>query len=193
MQSLKDIYFQKYASVGRQQALIEFQQQYETKKGGRFHLGGITYEVSPVEVDGNGLKFEISSKIPKEQLGDKMNREDYFEAVKKLAVRAGKVPVYVGMDDIVHKVGDREIKKRDYIRLEYHYDYNELYDDQVLLQEVKKIQEGKSQVEIPEISGIQSACGRLALTYVTENMYKKVKDCTKTLVDANENVRKKLN
>lgn len=189
---MKGIFFKQYASMGRQLSLDEFQSQYEPKKGGRFHLQGITYEIGNIEVDDKGLQFEISSKIPKEQLTEKMPRENYFEAVKKNAVIKGKKPVYFGMDDIVHKIGDKEIKKRDYIRLKYHYDYSELFDEKAILEEVKKIAEGKSQTEIPRVSGVQSPVGCLTLAHIKDSIYSEVKKCTQALVDANEKVRKTL-
>ena len=192
MPNLKEILFQQYAAVSREKVLKEFQQEYEPKKGGRFHQGGITYEVSPLEIEGKGLQFEISSKIPKDQLNERMSREQYFAAVKKLAKVKGKPLIYVGMDDIIHKVGDREIKKRDYIRLKYHYEYAELYDDQAVAAEAQAIQKGKSKLVVPAISGVQSLCGRLALLRSGESMYVHIKECMQALVSANEKVRQKL-
>ena len=192
MGNLKQMLFQQYASASREEAAREFQEKYEPKRGGRFHLGGITYEIGPVEVEGQALQFEISSKIPKEQLQDKMTREQYFEAVKKLAPVKGEHPVYLGMDDIVHKVGDREIKKRDYIRLKYRCAYGELYDEKAIVAEVQAIHDGKSDLRVPEIPGVQSLCGRLTLIRLKENMRCKIKKCMQGLIDANEKVRKQL-
>ncbi len=189
MSKLKNIVYSQYASSSRQKALKEFQDQYEPKKGDRFNQGGITYEVSAITVADTGLEFEISSKIPKEQLGENMNHEDYFKAVKKLAVNKKKSPAYIGIDDIVHRVGDREVKKRDYIRLKYCFEYHELFDERAVVAEVRDIQAGKSDTVIPEIAGVQSLCGRLAVTYLADSVYEKVKQYTQLLVEANEKVR----
>ncbi|MBI5787332.1 MAG: hypothetical protein HZA78_00555 [Candidatus Schekmanbacteria bacterium] len=191
MSSFRTIFFEKYASCGRQQAVQEFQNQYEPKKGERFNLNSITYEISAIEVKDKGLQFEISSKIPVELLGEKLSREDYYEGVKKSAI-GEKMPIYVGMEDITRKVGDRDIKKRDYIRIRYLYEDRELFDDKQILNEVQEILAGKSEKAIPRIPGVQSPVGCLTLIHLSENLYREIKKTTQALISANEEMRKKL-
>ncbi len=190
--NLRQVLFQKYASEGRDKVVGELKQSSAPKKGDRFHIDGITYEVGPIVPVDDGIEFEISSKIPIEELSDNNKPADFFEAVKVLCVKSSKLPEYAGMDDVVHKIGDREVKKRDYVRLRYKYKFEELYDEQEIQREAEAIMRGESSCEVPQIPGVVSVAGKLILLAIRDNAYRQTKEKTNNLIDANKQVRDKF-
>ena len=84
MATLKKILFGQCAGEGLNSLLAEMQKKYNPKKGRRFNHANITYEVGrPGVVDVN-IQFEISSKIPQDELKGNKDMENYFKAIKKL-------------------------------------------------------------------------------------------------------------
>jgi hypothetical protein len=189
--NLRQMLFQKYASEGRDRLVAELKKAHEPKKGDRFHITGITYEIGQIVLADDGIQFEVSSKIPLEELPEG-GASDFFEAVKKICFDSPKVPEYAGMDDIEHKVGEREVKKRDYVRLRYKYRYDELYNEQEIEREAEAIMRGESSSEVPRIPGIVSIAGRLVLLALRESTYQYAKEKMNLLIEANEQVRKEL-
>ena len=190
--NLRQMLFQKYASEGRDRLVAELKETYAPKKGDRFHITGITYEVGQIVPLEDGIEFEISSKIPLEKLSGKRKPSDFFEAVKKFCAKSPKLPEYAGMDDIVYKVGEREIKKRDYVRLRYKYSFNELFDEQEIQREAEAIMRGESTREVPQIPGVVSIAGRLVLLTLRESIYQYSREKMNRLIEANETVGKKF-
>lgn len=190
--NLRRMLFQKYASEGRDRVVDELKKVHKPKKGDRFHIAGITYEVGPIISVDDGIEFEISSKIPIEELSGKKKPADFFKAIEKLCAKSSKLPEYAGMDDVVHKIGDMEVKKRDYVRLRYKYSFEELYDDREIQREAEAIMRGESSREVPQIPGVVSAAGRLVLLAIGENTYQCTNQKINNLIEANKQVRKKF-
>jgi hypothetical protein len=190
MANLRQFLFKKYASEGRDKVVLELKGLYEPKKGDRFHISGITYEIGQVVLIDDGIEFEISSKIPLDEVAGQEGARNFFEAVKKIVLDSPKDPDYAGMDDIVHKMGEREVKKRDYVRLRYRYTSSELYDEQKIIREVEEIKRGESSREILPIPGIASIAGQLVLMNLKESAYEYIKQNMIRLIEANERVRK---
>jgi hypothetical protein len=192
MANLRQVLYQKYTSEGRDQVVAELRNAYESKKGDRFHIDGITYEVGQIMLADDSIEFEISSKIPLEELPGKEGAKKFFEAIKKTFNGFPKEPEYVSMDDIVHKVGEREIKKRDYVRVKYKYGFGELFNDQEIQREAEAIIRGEVTREVPEIPGVISVAGRLVLLALKESAYNYTKESMNRLIEANEKVRKEF-
>ena len=53
------------------------------------------------------------------------------------------------MENIVRETRDQERKERDYVKLTYQYEENELYDDQDILKDIEEITKGSSGKEAP--------------------------------------------
>ncbi len=193
MTNLKKMLFQKYMSEGRDLLINKLKKTYDPKKGDRFHKDGITYEISQVEVVNDTIEFEISSKIPLEELNGKEDITNFFESVKKICFEHKKAPKHASMDDIIHKLGGKEIKKRDYVRLWYNYNFNELYDEEKIQQEAESIINGESSREIPEIPGVITIAARLVLLSIKEKVQIYIKDNIDRLIEANEQVRAQYN
>ena len=109
------------------------------------------------------IRFEISSKIPGEELPESYDHSKYFKQIEK---RSGSVkkPVSAAMENIVRETRDQERKERDYVKLTYQYEENELYDDQDILKDIKEITKGSSGKEAPpKVPGVTTLAGRLIL------------------------------
>ncbi len=191
MNSLKQLLFHKFATEARERLLAELKQTYEPKKGDRFHHQGVTYEIGSLVVSGNGLEYEISSKIPLEELGGSEDIQAFFEEIKNQCYNCTRPPVHMGMDDIVSKTGEREIKKRDYIRLRHNYEFDELFDERQVAAQMEAIQQGQQDLP-PQINGVITVSGRVVLMDVRENTYRYIKENTMQFIETNEKVREKF-
>ena len=72
------------------------------------------------------MQFEISSKIPQDELKDHKDMKGYFAKIKKLASRFKNKPVSIEMENIVLDTKKNTEKERDYVKLLYSYPLNDL-------------------------------------------------------------------
>ena len=98
---LKNILFQEYAVIGLNKQLETLQNRYKLKKGRRFNDKNITYEVGVPKIIEDNIEFEVSSKIPQDELSSRERMKQYFEAVKGLLLKSDYKPVSVKMENIV--------------------------------------------------------------------------------------------
>jgi len=126
MGELKDKFFLQYISAGLEKVRDGFREEHTPKKGNRFLIKGLTYEIGTCRKDGAQYVFEISSKIPQEVLPKNVKIEKYFSSVIKLMNKCAKKPSESKMENIIHNTADEELKERDYVKLIYSYDENEL-------------------------------------------------------------------
>jgi len=190
MGELRDKLFYQFVNKTLDQLRGEFREKYTPKKGNRFLIKGITYEISPCSVVADDFVFEISSKIPQELLPPSTKIEKYFDAVVKLVKKAEKKPAEAKMENIVHNANDVELKERDYVKLTYSYRESELYTLKDLEKKIKQFQ--SRSITIPDIPGIATPKGKLVLIMVGEGMMKSVRRNMQDLIDANEEVKKKM-
>ena len=91
MSSLQSQLFMETASVTLNRLTKDLQKKFEPKKGDRFNVEGITYEIGPpkfVDAD-KAIRFEISSKIPGEELPESYESFQVFQADRE-AQRLGE-------------------------------------------------------------------------------------------------------
>ena len=194
MSSLQSQLFMEIASVTLNRLTKDLQKKFEPKKGDRFNVEGITYEIGPpkfVDAD-KAIRFEISSKIPGEELPESYDHSKYFKQIEK---RSGSVkkPVSADMENIVRETRDQERKERDYVKLTYQYEENELYDDQDILKDIEEITKGSSGKEAPpKVPGVTTLAGRLILERVQSSLYEVAKGNVESLIDANAKVLAEL-
>jgi hypothetical protein len=150
---------------------------------------GITYEISPIKAVDKGLQFEISSKIPHEQLPKKTSIDRYFHMVIKEVSKSKKKPDDSKMENIVQNSNGKELKERDYVKLTYVFKEGELYTETEINRQIHLIQSKK--MPIPDFPGVATLGGKLVLQSVRECIYKGAKESIQGLMDANEAVRKK--
>ena len=194
MSSLQSQLFVETASVTLSRLTKDLQNRYEPKKGDRFNVEGITYEIGPpkfVDTD-KAIRFEISSKIPGEELPESYDHAKYFKQIEKRN-KSAKKPVSADMENIVRETRDQERKERDYVKLTYQYEEEELYDNQEVLKDIEKIAKGASEKEIPpKVPGVTTLAGRLILERVEFSLYEVAKGNIESLIDANAKVRGEL-
>ena len=162
MATLRDQVFKEYAQMGVNETIASFRSKFQVKKGDRFNFQGITYEIGPPSVGQGEIEFEISSKIPQDELSGAMTLDAYFKEVKKFMGRRGKKPFAIDKENIVREVGDDEVKERDYVKLKYRYEDSELYETKAIVEQSAAMDE-KELSSLPNIPGVQTVAGRLVL------------------------------
>lgn len=192
MTSFKQQFFLQYASLGLTELIHQYRSQYEPKKGDRFNVEGITYEIGPAKMTGDGIEFEISSKIPQEELSNKADMQRYFEEMKSQLLDAGKSPLSIDMENIVREISEEETKERDYVKLRYCYTENELYDDAAVNTELNRLRQDPSAVQLPSIPGVSTLAGRVVLSLLKRNIQRYAKTAMDRLIQANEDTRRTI-
>ena len=192
MATLKQILFRKYTDQGLDIVIEEMKEKYEKKKGRRFNYDNITYEVSRGGVVDENMQFEISSKIPQDELKDNKDMKKYFTEVKKLASKFKNKPASVEMENIVLGAHKNTEKERDYVKLLYSYPLNDLYSDKEIL---KKTKEMSQQTEGEKPTSKEMAAltqqGNLALQLVQESAQSLARQNIEDLISANKKARTK--
>ncbi len=191
MASLKGILFNQYAGEGLSHLIEELQNKYKPKKGRRFHHSNITYEISRPVLKDNSLEFEISSKIPQDELPTEKEMQAYFQAIKKIANAQKKKPNSVEMENIVWDSKKETEKEREYVKLHYSYPLEDLYDDKEILKRSQAYQEGSATEPLPEIPGGFTTPGKIALLMVKEKIQEYCREHILKLVEANKKIRGK--
>jgi len=192
MATLKQILFRKYADKGLDVIVEEMKKKYDKKKGRRFNYDNITYEVSRGGVVDENMQFEISSKIPQDELKDHKDMKGYFTEIKKLASRFKNKPVSIEMENIILDTKKNTEKKRDYVKLLYSYPLNDLYSDKELLKTIEGTsQQTKGEKPTSEGSDGLTRQGNLALQLVQESTQSFARQNIEDLISANKQARTK--
>ena len=192
MANFKQQFFVQFASLGLAELIADYRARYEPKKGDRFNVEGITYEIGPAFMSQAGIEFEVSSKIPQDELPSKAHMVKYFEAVKDLMTRMGRVPLTIDMENIVREISEEETKERDYVKLRYCLAEATLYDDSMVGTELKRVQERSAAGELPDIPGVNTLAGRVVLSLLKQNVQRHAKAIMDELIQANEETRQQM-
>ena len=192
MANFKQQFFLQFASLGLTELIGEYRSRYEPKKGDRFNVEGITYEIGPAKITQDGIEFEISSKIPQDELPSKADMVKYFGAVKTLMLQSGSVPLSIDMENIVREISEEETKERDYVKLRYHLSETTLYNDTTVNAELKRLQEQPGTVKVPEIPGVNTLAGRVVLSLLKRNVQHQARAIMDDLIKANEATRQQM-
>jgi len=192
MASLKQILFRKYADKGLDVIVEEMKKKYDQKKGRRFNYDNITYEVSRGGVVDENMQFEISSKIPQDELKDHKDMKGYFSEIKKLASKFKNKPVSIEMENIVLGTKKNDEKERDYVKLLYSYPLNDLYSDKEISKKIKEVNQ-QTEGKKPTLEGGDALTrqGNLALQLVQESTQSFARQNIEDLISANKQVRTK--
>lgn len=192
MPTLKEQYFQKFASQGLARLTEEYQKKHQPKKGDRFFYNEVTYEISNANVSQGEVEFEISSKIPQDLLQKNMTLEEFFEAVKKIVLQEGEKPVAIDMENIIREVRADETKERDYVKLLYRYPADTFVDDKKVLAEAEKIRREPDSHPLPDIAGVFTLAGKLVLLNVESEVQRRARTHLESLMKANDTVIESL-
>jgi hypothetical protein len=192
MANFKQQFFLQFASLGLTELIAEYRNRYEPKKGDRFNVEGITYEIGPAKITHEGIEFEVSSKIPQDELPSRADMMQYFEAVRTLMQRSGRVPLSIDMENIIREISEEETKERDYVKLRYCLAEHTLYNDAMVNAELKRLQEQPEAARLPDIPGVNTVAGRLVLNLLKHNVQHQAKAIMDELIQANEETRQQV-
>ncbi len=191
MASLKGLLFNQYAGEGLSQLIEELQSKYKPKKGRRFNQNDITYEISRPVLHDNSLEFEISSKIPQDELTSEKEMQTYYKAIKKIINAQKKKPTSIERENIIWDAKKETEKEREYVKLQYSYPLEDLYDDKEILKRCKDLEEGSAKEALPDIPGGFTTPGKIALLMVREKIQEFCRHHITILIEANKKVRGK--
>jgi len=192
MSSLKGLLFTQYANDGFSSLIAELQRKYKPKKGRRFNHGNITYEIGRPMLKNDVLEFEISSKIPQDELKDSKDMQTYFKKIMKIVNKDSMKPVSSEMENIVWDSRKETEKQRDYVKLLFQYPLSRLYDDAEIKKRYEAFSKGDLKQELPQIPGVHTPQGKLALLLVRETMHNLGKERVEKLIEANKTVKDSL-
>ncbi len=190
--NLKKIYFKQYAEYGLNDQLGVFQKKYKPKKGRRFNDKHITYEIGQPKVAENSIEFEISSKIPQDEIKTPEGMKKYFESLKKNLFNSPFKPVSVKRENIIWDADKDTEKSRDYVKVNYRVDFKDIYSESEVAKKAEEIGANPDKFNIPSIPSISTIRGRLVLFNIQENLNKLGNETISSFIEANEKVRKKL-
>ena len=190
MSTFKQQLFLQFASQGLQASSVTFMNEYQPKKDNRFHYEGITYEIAPPRLHENSIEFEISSKVPQDDLSDRDDFTTYFAAIKEFLINDPKQPEDIDLENIIHQDMDGdETKERDYVRLVYRYHFADMYDDATISTEMARAQQDPDAFALPALPNVNTLAGRVVLHCVQRFMHEESMIRMRRLIEANQEVR----
>ena len=192
MPTLKGLLFSQYAAEGLSALIEEMQSSYTAKKGRRFNNDNITYEISRPALKGNAIEFEISSKIPEDELKTPKEMQSYFDQMKKNLAKSKNKPESIERENIVWDSKKDTEKKRDYVKLQYRFPLDDLFDDKVVAKRHEKVMSGEVDPSIPDSSSAFTKAGNVVLGIVRETMQQRGKDNLLELMEVNKKVKASL-
>lgn len=189
MSGFRQQLFHQFVANGVTSCIESFKTQYEAKRENRFHLDGITYEVSAPAITGDAIELEISSKIPQDDL-QRDEFTNYFTAIEEFLASDAKRPEEMDMENIVQQEADGEsTKERDYVRLRYRYGFEEMYDNDAVAERIAAVQKDPAAHPLPEIPNVNTLAGRVVLWCVEDFMRQEATARMQRLIEANQEVR----
>jgi len=192
MPTLKGLLFNQYATEGLSALVEEMQSKYSAKKGRRFNDDNVTYEISRPVLKDNAIEFEISSKIPEDEIKTPKEMQSYFQQIKKVLEKGKNKPVSVEMENIVWDSRKDTEKKRDYVKLKYQCPLDDLFDNSVVEKQHEKVLSGKEGSSIPDSPSAFTKAGSIVLANVRDSMQQFGKDSLIKLMDANKQIKASL-
>ena len=189
MSGFRQQLFHQFVANGVTRCIETFKTQYEAKRENRFHLDGITYEVSDPAITGDAIELEISSKIPQDDLA-RDEFTNYFTAIGEFLAEDAKRPEEMDMENIVQQEADGEsTKERDYVRLRYRYGFEEMYNNDTVAERVAAVQKDPDAFNLPDIPNVNTLAGRVVLSCVEDFMQQEAMQRMQRLIEANQEVR----
>ena len=192
MSTLKGLLFNQYAAEGLTSLVEELQSKYTAKKGRRFNYNNVTYEVSRPTLSEGNIQYEISSKIPENEIKTPKEMQAFFQQVKKFVAKGKFKPESMEMDHIDLGVKNDKEKKRDYVKLLYKLQLDELFNDDEVAKRHKNIREGGKDQDVPHSASTFTATGNVVLADVRDTMKNIARDNINNLIDANKKTKEAL-
>ena len=192
MSTLKGLLFNQFAAEGLTSLVEEMQSKYTAKKGRRFNYNNVTYEVSRPTLSEGTIEYEISSKIPENEVKTPKQMQAFFQQVKKFVSKGKFKPESMEMEDKVWDDKNDTEKKRDYVKLLYKLHLDDLFDDEQVAKRHKNIQEGGKDPDVPHSASAFTEAGNVVLADVRDTMKNIARDNINNLIDANKKIKGSL-
>ena len=189
MPTLKGLLFNQYAAEGLSLLVEELQSKYTAKKGRRFNHNNVTYEISRPSLNQGTIEYEISSKIPEDEIKNPKEMQAYFQQIKKILSKGKLKPESVEMENIVWDSKKETEKKRDYVKLLYKFPLDNLFDDQVVAKRHENIMAGQADPNIPHSSSAFTMAGNVVLADVRDTIQNNGRENLNNLIEANKEVK----
>ena len=189
MPTLKGLLFNQYAAEGLSLLVEELQSKYTAKKGRRFNHNNVTYEISRSSLNQGAIEYEISSKIPEDEIKNPKEMQAYFQQIKKILSKGKLKPDSVEMENIVWDSKKETEKKRDYVKLLYKFSLDDLFDDKVVAENHENIMAGKEDPKVPQSSSAFTMAGNVVLATVRDTIQNIGRDNVNSLIEANKDVK----
>ena len=141
---------------------------------------------------GNAIEFEISSKIPEDEIKTPKAMESYFDQMKKTLGKGKNKPKSIERENIVWDFKKETEKKRDYVKLLYRYPLDDLFDNKVVAKRHEQVVSGKPAPTTPDSSSAFTTAGRVVLGVVRETIQQRGKDSLIELMEVNKKVKASL-
>ena len=189
MPTLKGLLFNQYAAEGLSLLVEELQSKYTAKKGRRFNHNNVTYEISRSSLNQGAIEYEISSKIPEDEIKNPKEMQAYFQRIKKILSKGKLKPESIEMENIVWDSKKETEKKRDYVKLLYKFSLDDLFDDKVVAENHENIKAGKADPKVPQSSSAFTMAGNVVLATVRDTIQNIGRDNVNSLIEANKDVK----
>ena len=169
--------------------MVELQSKYTAKKGRRFNHNNVTYEISRSSLNQGAIEYEISSKIPEDEIKNPKEMQAYFQQIKKILSKGKLKPESVEMENIVWDSKKETEKKRDYVKLLYKFSLDDLFDDKVVAENHENIMAGQADPKVPQSSSAFTMAGNVVLATVRDTIQNIGRDNVNSLIQANKDVK----
>ena len=192
MSTLKGLLFNQYVAEGLTSIVEEMQSKYKAKKGRRFNYNNVTYEVSRPTLSEGTIEYEISSKIPENEIKTPKEMQAFFQQVKKFVSTGDFKPESMEMENIVWDYKNETEKKRDYVKLLYKLHLDDLFDNEEVVKRHNNIREGAKDPDVPHSASTFTTMGNVVLAAVRDTMKNIARDNINNLIDANKKTKEAL-
>lgn len=189
MPTLKGLLFNQFAAEGLTSLVEEMQSKYTEKKGRRFNHNNVTYEVSRPSLSDGTIEYEISSKIPEDEIKTPKEMQAYFQQIKKVLAKGKMQPESIEMENIVWDSKKETEKKRDYVKLTYKVPLDDLFDDKEVASRHDSIRDGKSDASVPHSASAFTTAGNVVLANVRDTIQNIGRENVNNLIEANKEVK----
>ena len=189
MPTLKGLLFNQYAAEGLSLLVEELQSKYTAKKGRRFNHKNVTYEISRPSLNQGTIEYEISSKIPEDEIKNSKEMQTYFQQIKKILSKEKLKPESIEMENIVWDSKKETEKKRDYVKLLYKLPLDDLFDDQMVAKRYESITQGQADSSVPDSSSAFTTAGNVVLADVRDTIQNIGRESVNSLIEANRVVK----
>ena len=167
----------------------ELQSKYTAKKGRRFNHNNVTYEISRPSLNQGAIEYEISSKIPEDEIKNPKQMQAYFQQIKKILSKGKLKPESVEMENIVWDSKKETEKKRDYVKLLYKFPLDDLFDAQVVAKRHEGIMAGQADSNVSHSPSAFTMAGNVVLADVRDTIQNIGRENLNSLIEANKSVK----